>query len=296
VNEGPIVGIIAGIAAVVLKLESDLAERAAKKRDAAAALQRKLQAEAEARLRREKEEREAREAAVRAEEIARLERAKRCREDTLSSVNSSLSLFELMTQNLNSADAWLDEAEDNFDDGAFAPFWDSIEKATKQLARFHANLKNFKETSGRYTELVRRIEGVPPEFPISPQSVARLNVAADTTRRLKAIVRKAQCDFQFATIYEQRKTNKILIAGFSNLAQALDGMTDQITGSINDLASSVSRVRESTVSIHERMGETAETAIQHNEEMRRLASDAADRERKALELLEAVEREYRKIV
>jgi hypothetical protein len=44
------------------------------------------------------------------------------------------------------------------------------------------------------------------------------------------------------------------------------------------------------------MGETAETAIQHNEEMRRLASDAADRERKALELLEAVEREYRKIV
>jgi methyl-accepting chemotaxis protein len=137
---------------------------------------------------------------------------------------------------------------------------------------------------------------------------------------MKAMVRKAQCDFQFAIIYEQRKTNKILIAGFTNLAQALEGMGDRISASIDSLSGLVSdlseslfdihermgemaesamqhdsNLRESLSAIHSRMGEMAETAIEHNEDMRRTATESADRERKALELLEAVEREYRTI-
>jgi hypothetical protein len=59
---------------------------------------------------------------------------------------------------------------------------------------------------------------------------------------MKSIVRKTQSNFQFATIYEQRKTNQILVAGFTNLAQALEYMTQRISGSIGDLANSVDAV------------------------------------------------------
>lgn len=62
---------------------------------------------------------------------------------------------------------------------------------------------------------------------------------AVTAERMKAIVRKAQRSFQFATIYEQRKTNQILIAGFTNLAEALDQMAYRITDSIDNLTNSV---------------------------------------------------------
>ena len=41
-----------------------------------------------------------------------------------------------------------------------------------------------------------------------------LATANDTTARLQRIRRKAQRNFQFATIYEQRKTREILIAGY----------------------------------------------------------------------------------
>ena len=58
-------------------------------------------------------------------------------------------------------------------------------------------------------------------------------VATATAERMQAIVRKAQRNFQFATIYEQRKTNQILVAGFTTLAQALNQMTGQITASIS---------------------------------------------------------------
>ena len=41
-----------------------------------------------------------------------------------------------------------------------------------------------------------------------------LATANDTTARLQRIRRKAQGNFQFATIYEQRKTREILVAGY----------------------------------------------------------------------------------
>jgi hypothetical protein len=339
-HEGVVVGIIAGTVAALFplgrlfgKLEAASEKRRAvehqRQLEEDARVQRAKDAE-EARLREAEQARKAAEEAKireaeqarkaaeeariaaektrKVEEIARIERLRRerqeCQENTLDAVNTSLCLFESMTK--------------NFEDRAFAPFWDSIEKATKQLAHFDDNLKNFKFESSRYTQLVTRFEGVPPEFSVSPQSVARLEVARETAKHMKATVRKAQCDFQFATIYEQRKTNKILIAGFTNFAQALEGMGDRISASIDSLSGLVSDLSESICDIHERMGEMAEsamqhdsnlgeslsaihtrmgemaeTAIEHNEEMRRTATESADRERKALELLEAVEREYR---
>jgi hypothetical protein len=53
--------------------------------------------------------------------------------------------------------------------------------------------------------------------------------------RLRGVVRKGQTSFQFATIYEQRRTNQILIAGFVTLGDALERLRTQIANDLGDL-------------------------------------------------------------
>lgn len=144
--------------------------------------------------------------------------------------------------------------------------------------------------------MVRKYEGTPPQFPLTSQSVAKLGVGTATADRMKAIVRIAHRNFQFATIYEQYKTNTILVAGFTNLAQALEQMTWQISGSINDLASSVavmtSMLDHSMGEIRSHVDEIAEATQRHLE----VASEAAERETKVLEMLDNIQRGRRPLV
>ncbi len=182
----------------------------------------------------------------------------------------SIGLFESMPTYLSCAEKYLDKAEVDFADGAFAPFWDSIENAAKMLGRFDEGVRHIKDNLSRYTETIRwynkyKLEDTPPQFPLARQSVTKLGVGTATAKRMEAMVRTAQRNFQFATIYEQRKTNQILVAGFTNLEQALDRMTRQITASIDDLAGLVV------------------------EELREEASEGAARGRKALEMLDNIQ-------
>lgn len=206
----------------------------------------------------------------------------------------SLEFFESMPKHLTAAEQYLDQAEIDFAEGAFAPFWDSIEKAAKALGYFNQGVRRINNNSFRYTKLIKKYENTPPEFPLTPQSIAKLSVGTATAERMRAIVRKAQRNFQFATIYEQRKTNRILVEGFINLAQALDEMTWRITNSIDALSSSVngmaSTLGESIRAIHSRMGDIAETTTQHRKDFSKEASERAAREKRALEMLDNIQR------
>ena len=80
-----------------------------------------------------------------------------------------------------------------------------------------------------------KIDSLPPfELPLG-----KLPDLRSTSARLTAIVRESQKDFQFATIYEQRKTNKILIAGFNTLESAIYGLGDAIAFSLNELSNNL---------------------------------------------------------
>lgn len=209
----------------------------------------------------------------------------------------SLTLFESMPHLLRSAERYLDQAEIEFADGAFAPFWDCIENAAQLLARFDEGIGQIKSNLVRYKYLDEQYEDVSPSFLLAHTSVTKLAVASTSAERMQAIVRRAQRDFQFATIYEQRKTNQILIAGFTNLAQALSNMTWQITTSIDDLAQSVesmgSTLHEDLGSIHSRLDDVAETASKQAAESSKAASQAAIREEKVLEMLDNIQGEIR---
>jgi|HubBroStandDraft_5_1064220.scaffolds.fasta_scaffold22210_5 DNA anti-recombination protein RmuC len=235
-----------------------------------------------------------------------------CRTRMIRVGEESLDLFECMPGYLKSAERSLDQAEVDFAEGVFAPFWDSIEKAATALGRFDEGVYKIKANSYAYTALIPIYRDAPPRFPLSSRSVSKLSVATATTERMNAIVRTAQRSFQFATIYEQRKTNQILVAGFTNLAQALDQIAWQIRTSISDLARAVdvmsSTLNESLMSIDSRidgmsseMNESlsaiqsqidfaAETVGKRHLKLLDEVSEGAARERKALEMLDNIQR------
>lgn len=89
-----------------------------------------------------------------------------------------------------------------------------------------------------------------------------MSTSNTSSDRLRSIVGKAQRNFQFATIYEQRRTNQLLVAGFENLAQALDGIGFHIQSSIEALNSTMKvqqfsnqKYEESRVKRHEQIVE-----------------------------------------
>ena len=205
----------------------------------------------------------------------------------------SITLFEALPKGLEVAEIYLNQAEVDFSDGAFAPFWDSIEKATKSLSYFVKGIQLIKEKSSQYTKVIGEYEGVSPQFPLLKQSIEKLGVGTATAKRMDSIVRSAQCNYHFATIYEQRKTNQILVAGFTSLADALREMTWTINDSIADLATSVGEtglmLNESMSMIQSQIGHIADDFTEE-------ASEREKRERKALEMLDNIQHDRRPLL
>jgi hypothetical protein len=171
------------------------------------------------------------------------ERQKNCEASLVESCKESLDYVKRLPGDLAAAEESLDQAEARFREGAFAPFWDSIEQAVQELGGFDTRVQSITSRAASYDALVKQYEGQPPQFPIDGDSVANLTVSARTAERLRSIVYKAQRNAEFATIYEQRKNHPISIAGFATLANALALMSSQLQSSIGQLARSVERMR-----------------------------------------------------
>ena len=226
--------------------------------------------------------------------------------------SDAFALFESMPKHLMSTEELLDQAESDFEEGAFAPFWDSVESAAMQLGRFDDNVRTITIKADSHTQYAKSYEAIPPPFPIILDTVNGMAAAKNTNDRMRAIVRKAQCNFQFATIFEQRKTNQLLVAGFTNLAQALDGMGRRIESSINYLGRQISQMSstldESLQNLGSNLNETLTTLHKHSMEtvgrmannvegihssIQKDAGDRAERHKQALAMLDNIQRRRR---
>jgi len=151
----------------------------------------------------------------------------------------SMSIAARITE----VDKLLDQAQHDYGDGLFAPFWDSIESAANLLIQAECDVRKIKDHTLTFKSNIGQIEADPPSFSIDIEKLPNLTVVAE---KMRTIVRKAQSNFQFATIYEQRKTNRILGEGFSNLGEALREMGNRIDNSLTDLANTFSSLIEVT--------------------------------------------------
>jgi uncharacterized protein YfcZ (UPF0381/DUF406 family) len=215
--------------------------------------------------------------------LRRLAQQRRDRERLLALNEESLRLLESMPGCVESAEYHLDQAEIDFMEGAFAPFWNSVERALVSLAGFEESVQRLESNSCEYVDLVARCKVPVPSFAVSAVSPARMRLATATSHRLHGIVRRAQRDFQFSMIYEHRKTNQILVAGFRNLAQAVEEMASRISESIDSLTASVEKMAAPLDESLRRLTDAAERVEQP-------FAGKSGREQRVLEVLDRIER------
>lgn len=209
--------------------------------------------------------------------------------------NSQLSAAELPLI-LSNAELWLDQAENEFSEGLYSPFWEAMEGAVQNLGQFDKTLRSIEAAQQRYA-----LDAPPlaPDAVSFSLGVTVLPNPSATNQRMKVLYRKAQKDPYFAQIYEQRRTNAILIEGFRSLGDALIYLGDRIESELHSLGDHLSfrlgdiesSIRESSKQMgrqHEELLQTAqswrEKARSGNAELAAIArSNAENAERSARE-------------
>lgn len=177
-----------------------------------------------------------------AENQKRAEESRQAEQHTLALrlvtlVSDSVQTASTLPQLVRESESALDSAEQEFSDGAFAPFWDAVETAATRLATFNNTVQQLIQNSTFHRSESSKLDTRPAPFQLG---VDTLPDASHTAHRMRSVVRRAQKDFHFATIYEQRKTNQLLVAGFSTLGQAINELGDRLDSSLESLASSIS--------------------------------------------------------
>lgn len=202
-----------------------------------------------------------------AEEAARLD--SECR--SLAGLREvSHSKFYSLDQLVSSASGWLDIAEKEFKERAFAPFWDALEHAANFLGAYHQNIGDIKTTASQYEQRRSRLTVSVPVFDVPDSGMPDARPLAS---RLTSLGRAGQKDFQFATIYEQRKTNQLLYSGFGTLAAGLERMQYAITDALDDLSTTLGTRLDDLLAVSHSQAEAfsgfSQAAAKHFEESER---------------------------
>lgn len=212
--------------------------------EAAVREKQRLEAEA-AELERRKREEEERPRRIAAEEQARRQRLAREQEALRQAqlarlqglANDSANLAGRLPDSLHKVNTHLDNAENEFAEGVFAPFWDAIEASANELASFDLDVQQVLKYREQYAQLGSELDGPKPQLALT------LNLLPDAThitQRMRTLVRGAQKEPNFAKIYEMRQHNKLLVEGFSSLGNALANLGNTVVDSVRNLESTVS--------------------------------------------------------
>jgi hypothetical protein len=226
------------------------------------------------------------------------DRQESIRSDMMRLTEQSLVLFEDAPRRLLDAERSLNQAERDLSERALSPFWSSVELAITRPGEFDASIHMMSAHSQEYRQLASEYIGEPPTFLLASESIRGLAAASATETRLRAIVRKAHCDRDFAWIYEQRRTNQLLSAGFVTLAQALDEMGRRISTSIDGLSEQITAASTATVAAISQSAASHEAGVQSlcasvnavRDEVRKRAAAGRERHDLALTMLDNIQR------
>ena len=193
---------------------------------------------------------------------------------------------------VQAAERSLDLAESEFAEGVFAPFWDAIESSAKHLAVLDSKVQKILENSRRHKELLHEdpayqileVPGPRRDKPPFRLDVNTLPDATFTAERMRKIVRRAQKHPDFAKIYEMRKTNQLLVTGFSTLGQAINELGGRLDASLDSLSSAVSiSIEETQSELRSKLDETREVLEQESKARR-------EHEAQELKMLDNIQR------
>lgn len=135
-----------------------------------------------------------------------------------------------------SAKKSIDIAKTDLSDNAISPFGDRIEEASRSLALYKEAIDQLQLNGEVYSKILDgKNHNFPRRFPIG----TNISISETLLDEYNTTIRKAHTKPEFGNIWEQRKTQKILIAGFQSLGQAINNMKDEIVSSIESLEYSI---------------------------------------------------------
>ncbi len=175
------------------------------------------------------------------------------------------------------AEKQLGYSDVDFKERAFAPYWDRIEFVATSLAKYRNEIDSIKQTAINYNNQASKIASGVPAFVLPSQTQPD---AEAIVQRLQSSVRKAQTDFQFASIFEQRRTNKLLADGFGTLAETINTIGQTMKSSLSGL----SHTLQASLDEYSRVSQS-----QHEEQLAQQAKlksaiiDGLDRQERKLE-------------
>ena len=135
---------------------------------------------------------------------------------------------------ISEAELSLDLAEREFSEGLYSPFSEAMEHTVYNIILFDETLYSIKAAQQQHAEEAPPLGPGAVSFSLG---VSVLPNTSDTNSRMKALYRRAQKDPHFAQIYEQRRTNAILIKGFQSLGHALIHLGDRVESELRSLNS-----------------------------------------------------------
>lgn len=130
---------------------------------------------------------------------------------------------------IREAEAGLARADVEFNQGAFAPFWDAVEGATSSIAAYRDLAALIERKAREYNSTLATRQHTFGRFPVD---TSRFPAIANTLADYARTVRRGQTNIDFATIYEHRATRAVLIEGFGNLAAALHGISAAVVDAV----------------------------------------------------------------
>ena len=157
--------------------------------------------------------------------------------DLTQTYDSSATLAAELPQHLSRAANLLRQAENEFRDNAFGPFWDAVESAAHQLSAFNDRTNQVSRLADKY---YRGLNGRMHTFPSFPANDGNVPNPAPVVNELRRIVRMGQTNFQFANIWEHRRTREVMIAGFRTLGEAVNSLGSTVESSLFGLQQSIS--------------------------------------------------------
>lgn len=178
------------------------------------------------------------------------------------------------------AELALDRAAEEFAEGLYSPFWEAMEEATHRLHEFDSRLHQIVSLRSSYIEQAPAL-GLGAETPSFSLGTDSLPDTSIIQERLRQMYRQAQKDGKFAQIYEQRRTNSILIKGFTSLGDAIQRLGSKIADSLDELRHEVGfRLTD----LESALQSAAENAQHQREEMLTELRDSNAGNKETLEL------------
>jgi hypothetical protein len=178
---------------------------------------------------------------------------------------SSEDLVPKLSEYLKSASGWLDIARREHTENAYDPFWTAIENAAKNIGAFNDGVSTLSSnTRNYYTSL----KATKHSFPVFPTRLDKLPDSKPVMEEFRRVVRLGQTNFQFANIWEHRKTRDVLIAGFRTLGEAVNNLTSVVEREISTLSDTLHSDLAQVVEEQIRSREAIEKSLEEQAKIR----------------------------